>query len=231
MSLKCSQDFRRSIHLSLLIEVRRAEAASKLETLERGKRWQWVWDKPCCKGTQLGERQGVSFSDSLLWLLWWCPWGSPSLSSTVSPLDHCYTGLWGHRSLQRRNFSISPGKCSPLLSPQLGERPWHRNTYGEPQSYFQLSVSGSWQCSTFQKKKKTQTILCEKCFSTSFFFFPKPLPTSFAQLNLIIHQCGRDELCICPTCSILPALARHLGHMDCFDLSPVGNFIVAINII
>lgn len=44
------------------------------------------------KGHRFGERWGMSFSDSLLWLLWWCQWASPSLSSRVSPLDHCSEG-------------------------------------------------------------------------------------------------------------------------------------------
>lgn len=137
-----------------------------------------------------------------------------SLSSTVYPLDHCYTGLWGHSSLQRGNFSVSPRKCSPLRSPQLGERPWHGNTHGEPQWYYQLNVSGTWQCSTFQKKKKKQFFVKNAFLH----LFSKPLPTSFAQLNLIIQQCGRDEL-------YLP----NVLHTNCIKLASLATWIHVLN--
>lgn len=64
------------------------------------------------------------------------------------------------------------------------------------------------QCSTSyikkKKKKRKKKSFCEKGFSNLFFF--KYLPTSVSQSNLIIQQHGRDELCICLTCSMLTAL-------------------------
>lgn len=137
VSLKCIQGFRRSIRLNLLIEVRRAEAARKLENLESEKKnCPWVWDKPCYKETQVWQEAGhvffwqfaVTFVDGVSEPL--------PLSHRVSPLDDSCAGLWGHSSLQRGNFLVSHGKCSPLRSPHLGERLWYRNTRGEPQWYF-----------------------------------------------------------------------------------------------
>lgn len=86
VSLKHIQGFRRSIHLNLLIEVRRAEAASKLENLERGeKNVRGSETSLVAKRHRFGQRQDMSFSDSLLWLLWRVS-VSLSLSATEFPL-------------------------------------------------------------------------------------------------------------------------------------------------
>lgn len=127
-----------------------------------------------------------------------------SLSSTVYPLDHCYTGLWGHSSLQRGNFSVSPRKCSPLRSPQLGERPWHGNTHGEPQWYYQLNVSGTWQCSTFQKKKKKRNSFLWKMLF--YIFFPS-LCLHLLHNWTLLSSSVEEMNFICPTCSALTALS------------------------
>lgn len=119
----------------------------------KGKKCQWVWDKPCCKGAQVWWEAGHVF----FWVC--CDFCGgvnepiPPSQAQSSPLEHCYTGLWGHSSLQRGNFSGSHGKCSPLRSSHLEERPWHRNTHGEPQQYSQLNVSGTWQFSVFNFPK------------------------------------------------------------------------------
>lgn len=147
VSLKSAQGFRRSIHLNLLIEAGRAEAARKLEALERGRICQWVWDQPCCKGAQVRREAGhVFFWQFAVTFVVVSVSLSLPLKHWVSPLDHCFSG---HCSLQRGNFSVCHGKCSLLRSPWLGEKPWHRNTHGEPQEYSQLHITGTWQCSTF----------------------------------------------------------------------------------
>lgn len=205
VSLKCVQSFRRGIQLNLLTELRKAEAAAKLKIWKGEKLSVWVRGKPCCKGTEVWwEAEHVFFLTVCCNSCGGWQWASPSLPprGRASPLDHASRRHWGHSSSRRRKFSASHGKCSPLRSPWLGGQealaskyPWRARVV--------FPIRCQWHLTIVSVHKK-ETVFSKKCFSKIFF---KPLPTSFAQVNLVIQQCERDELCLCPTCSTLTALA------------------------